>query len=101
MAWVGEAEDNAPRRLRLVHIAAVAAGNGLEFFDFLIYATFAIYIGNAFFPTHDPTVSLLLSLATFGIGFITRPIGGFVLGRVGDRLGRKPAMMISFGLMGV
>jgi MHS family citrate/tricarballylate:H+ symporter-like MFS transporter len=87
--------------LRLVHVAAVAAGNGLEFFDFLIYATFAVYIGNAYFPTHNPTVSLLLSLATFGIGFVTRPIGGFVLGRVGDRLGRKPAMMISFGLMGV
>jgi MFS family permease len=87
--------------LRLVHVAAVAAGNGLEFFDFLIYATFAVYIGRAYFPTHDPAVSLLLSLATFGIGFVTRPIGGFVLGRVGDRLGRKPAMLISFGLMGV
>ena len=90
-----------PARLRLIHIAAVAAGNGLEFFDFLIYATFAIYIGKAFFPTHDPTVSLLLSLATFGIGFVTRPIGGLVLGRLGDRIGRKPAMLISFSLMGV
>jgi MFS transporter, MHS family, citrate/tricarballylate:H+ symporter len=91
----------SPARLRLIHIAAVAAGNGLEFFDFLIYATFAIYIGKAFFPTHDPTVSLLLSLATFGIGFVTRPIGGLVLGRLGDRIGRKPAMLISFSLMGV
>ena len=69
------ARGPTPARLRLIHIAAVAAGNGLEFFDFLIYATFAIYIGKAFFPTHDPTVSLLLSLATFGIGFVTRPIG--------------------------
>lgn len=95
------ARGPTPARLRLIHIAAVAAGNGLEFFDFLIYATFAIYIGKAFFPTHDPTVSLLLSLATFGIGFVTRPIGGLVLGRLGDRIGRKPAMLISFSLMGV
>jgi MFS family permease len=93
--------DVKPPRVRIIHIVAVAAGNGLEFFDFLIYATFAVYIGNAFFPNHNPTVSLLLSLASFGIGFVTRPIGGLVLGRIGDRLGRKPAMMISFSLMGV
>jgi MHS family citrate/tricarballylate:H+ symporter-like MFS transporter len=91
----------AEPRLRISHIAAVAAGNGLEFFDFLIYSTFAIYIGQAYFPARDPVVSLLLSLATFGIGFVTRPIGGLVLGRVGDTIGRKPAMLISFGLMGV
>jgi MFS transporter, MHS family, citrate/tricarballylate:H+ symporter len=85
--------------LRIWHVAAVVAGNGLEFYDFLIYATFAIYIGKAFFPTHDPLVSLLLSLATFGIGFVTRPLGGVVLGRIGDRIGRKPALLISFALM--
>ena len=84
-----------------MHVVAVAAGNGLEFFDFLIYATFAIFIGRAYFPAHDPTVSLLLSLATFGIGFITRPIGGLVIGRIGDRVGRRPAMLVSFSLMGV
>jgi MFS family permease len=98
----GAAEVPQPApRLRLVHIAAVAAGNGLEFFDFLLYSTFALYIGQAYFPNHDPVVSLLLSLATFGIGFVTRPIGGLVLGRVGDVIGRKPAMLISFALMGV
>ena len=91
----------APSRLRLTHVAAVTVGNGLEFYDFLIYSTFAIYIGRAYFPSHEPVMSLLLSLATFGIGFVTRPIGGVVLGRLGDRLGRKPAMLISFGLMGV
>jgi MFS family permease len=101
MAWDEEADDPAPRGLRIVHIAAVAAGNGLEFYDFLIYATFAVYIGRAFFPAHDPAASLLLSLATFGIGFVTRPLGGFVLGRLGDRIGRKPALLISFALTGV
>ena len=102
MSIVTGAETASPQpRLRFVHIAAVAAGNGLEFFDFLLYSTFALYIGKAYFPNHDPVVSLLLSLATFGIGFITRPIGGLVLGHVGDRIGRKPAMLISFALMGV
>ena len=87
--------------LRLSHVAAVAAGNGLEFYDFLVYANFAIYIGRAYFPVHGAVASLLLSLATFGIGFVTRPIGGLVLGRLGDRIGRKPAMLISFALMAV
>jgi MFS family permease len=86
-------------RLKASHVFAVAAGNALEFYDFLIYSTFAIFIGQAYFPVHGPVVSLLLSLATFGIGFVTRPVGGIVLGRLGDVVGRKPAMLISFSLM--
>lgn len=101
MTLAVETPERPAVRLRALHVVAVAAGNGLEFFDFLIYSTFAIFIGRAYFPTHDPTVSLLLSLATFGIGFITRPIGGLVIGRIGDRVGRRPAMLLSFGLMGV
>ena len=87
--------------MRTSHIVAVTMGNALEFYDFLIYATFAIYIGRAYFPTHDPVASLLFSLATFGIGFVTRPIGGMVLGRLGDVIGRKPSLLISFSLMAV
>jgi MFS transporter, MHS family, citrate/tricarballylate:H+ symporter len=83
------------------HIAAVVVGNALEFYDFLTYAYFAVYIGRAFFPSSDPSASLLASLGTFGVGFITRPIGSLVIGRMGDRLGRKPAMVLSFSLMGV
>jgi MFS family permease len=82
-------------------VIAVFVGNGLEFYDFLSYALFAVYIGRAFFPSSDGALSLLLSLATFGIGFVTRPIGGIVLGTLGDRIGRKPAMLISFLLMGI
>ncbi|MDE2184154.1 MAG: MFS transporter [Alphaproteobacteria bacterium] len=82
------------------HVAAVVLGNGLEFYDFLCYAIFAVYIGKAYFPPNDASVSLLLSLATFGIGFVTRPVGAVVLGSLGDRIGRKPAMLLSFGLMG-
>lgn len=81
-------------------IAAVMVGNGLEFYDFLIYAFFAVQIGQAFFPTSDPSLSLLASLATFGAGFLARPVGAIVIGRVSDRVGRKPALMLSFGIMG-
>jgi len=83
------------------HVAAVVVGNALEFYDFLTYAFFAVYIGQTFFPSANPTSSLLLSLATFGAGFVTRPIGGIVIGSLGDRIGRKPAMFLSFSLMGV
>ena len=84
------------------HVAAVVLGNGLEFYDFITYAFFAVYIGRSFFPaTHDPALSLLLSLATFGAGFMTRPIGAMIIGPMGDRIGRRPAMMLSFSLMGV
>jgi MHS family citrate/tricarballylate:H+ symporter-like MFS transporter len=83
------------------HVAAVVVGNALEFYDFLTYAYFAVYIGRAFFPSSDPTTSLLASLGTFGVGFVTRPIGSYVIGRMGDRAGRKPAMVLSFGMMGV
>ena len=83
------------------HVAAVVVGNALEFYDFLTYAFFAVYIGRAFFPANDPVTSLLASLGTFAAGFITRPIGGIVIGRMGDRYGRKPAMILSFSLMGI
>jgi len=82
-------------------IAGVVAGNALEFYDFLTFSFFAVDIGKAFFPSTDPTISLLASLATFGAGFLTRPLGAFVLGRMGDRIGRRPAMLICFGLMGL
>ncbi len=82
-------------------IAAVAAGNALEFYDFVTYAFFAVQIGRSFFPSHTPSASLLASLAAFGAGFLTRPLGAFVIGRMGDRRGRKPAMLLSFGLIGI
>ena len=82
-------------------IAAVVVGNALEFYDFLTYAYFAVYIGRAFFPSNDPSASLLASLGTFGVGYFMRPIGGLLIGRMGDRLGRKPAMLLSFWLMGI
>ncbi len=98
---MNQASTAAPQKaIPASYVVAVFIGNGLEFYDFLSYALFAVYIGRAFFPSSDGALSLLLSLATFGIGFVTRPIGGIVLGTLGDRMGRKPAMLISFMLMG-
>ncbi len=88
------------RSMRRRAILAATIGNALEFYDFITYGFFAIQIGHTFFPSHNGYISLMLSLATFGAGFITRPIGGIVLGTYADRVGRRPAMMLSFTLMG-
>lgn len=80
---------------------AATIGNMLEFYDFVTYTFFAIQIGHTFFPAQSEYGSLMLSLATFGAGFITRPIGGIVLGIYSDRIGRRPAMLLSFALMGI
>jgi MFS transporter, MHS family, citrate/tricarballylate:H+ symporter len=87
-------------RLSRAQIASVTAGNALEFYDFVTYAFFATQIGRALFPG-DRSSTLLLSLATFGVGFLTRPLGGIIIGRMADRRGRKPAMILSFAIMGV
>jgi MFS family permease len=92
--------ERAAPALKPRHILAVTLGNALEFYDFLTYAFFAIPIGHAFFPSSSAYGSLMLSLATFGAGFVTRPLGGVVLGAYGDRAGRKPAMLLCFVLIG-
>jgi MHS family citrate/tricarballylate:H+ symporter-like MFS transporter len=89
-----------PEYLPLRKVTAVGIGNALEFYDFLTFSFFAIQIGRCFFPESQTSHGLLYSLATFGIGFLTRPMGGIVIGTYGDRAGRKPAMVLSFGLMG-
>jgi MFS family permease len=88
-------------RITVPQIVGVTLGNALEFYDFLIFTFFAVEIGHAFFPATDPQSSLLAALATFGAGFLTRPLGGFVLGILGDRIGRRPAMLVSFALIGI
>ncbi len=92
--------QHAPHpRLERKAVAAVVLGNALEFYDFTVYAFFAVPIGEAFFPSKDPTSSLLASLALFGIGYVMRPLGGFVIGALADRAGRKPAMVLTIVLM--
>jgi MFS family permease len=87
-------------RIALRTLAAVGLGNALEFYDFLTFSFFAVQIGHCFVPAGNEAAGLLAALATFGVGFATRPLGGFVIGRFGDRAGRRPAMLLSFALMG-
>lgn len=82
-------------------LLATLAGNTLEFYDFITYTFFAVYLGRAFFPTDSELASLLLSVATFGIGFLTRPLGGVLIGAYADRAGRKPALLLTIVLMTV
>lgn len=82
-------------------VAATVAGNALEFYDFVTYAYFAVYIGRAFFPASTPFVSLLLSVGVFGVGFVFRPLGGVLIGAYADRAGRRPAMLLTIGLITV
>lgn len=80
-------------------IAAATIGAVLEWFDLLIYAFFAVVLAKQFFPTTDPDVSLLLSLATFALAWLVRPLGAIVIGAYADRAGRKPAQILSVLLM--
>ncbi|ROZ89214.1 MFS transporter [Gordonia sp. OPL2] len=74
----------------------------LEYYDFFIYGSAAALVfPTLFFPTGDPTVATIGSLATFGIGYVARPLGGLVLGHFGDRLGRKRTLIITLTLMGL
>ena len=98
---LGAVDDFSPAQRRRAIVAAVM-GNGLEFYDFITFAFFAIQIGHTFFPAGgDKFLSLMGSLATFGAGFITRPLGAHILGGYADRRGRKPAMLISMSMMGL
>lgn len=92
-------EKNGHSKLKHGTIAAVVLGNALEFYDFTVYAFFAVPIGEAFFPSKNATESLLASLALFGVGYIMRPIGGVFIGAFADKAGRKPAMLLTIILM--
>jgi MFS family permease len=83
--------------------AAVASwiGSALEYYDFFIYGTgAALVFGKIFFPANDPAIGTLLALATFGVGYVARPIGAFFLGHIGDKFGRKKVLVMTLILMG-
>ncbi|RDK00400.1 MFS transporter [Paraburkholderia lacunae] len=80
-------------------VVAATVGNLLEFYDFTVYSFFALTIAKLFFPSHDPIVSTLMALFAFAIGFVARPLGGFVLGRYADKRGRRAALTLTIFLM--
>lgn len=80
-------------------VVAASIGNALEFYDLTLYLYFATAISKQYFPSSDPSVSLLLALGSFGISYLMRPLGAVVLGLYADRVGRKPALTLSITLM--
>lgn len=82
-------------------IAAGIIGNALEWYDFLLYAYFAPILAPLFFPAKDPFVSLLLTFSVFALGFLVRPLGAVIVGRIGDKYGRRQALLITMSLMTV
>lgn len=87
--------------VRKVALAA-AAGSSIEWFDFFIYGTAAALVfGDLFFPTFGPTAGTIAAFLTFWVGFVARPIGGALFGHYGDRLGRKPTLVVALITMGV
>jgi MFS transporter, MHS family, alpha-ketoglutarate permease len=85
------------RRLKAIFIGSV--GNLVEWYDFYAYAAFALYFASSFFPGDDPVVQQLNAAILFAIGFIVRPIGGWLFGHLADHYGRRNALMLSVLLM--
>jgi len=82
--------------------AAAFIGTAIEWYDFYIYATAAALVfGELFFPSTDPFISTMASFGTFAVGFFARPLGGIIFGHLGDRIGRKKALMTTLVMMGV
>jgi MFS family permease len=99
MSSVPPTTTQAAPILPLKAVVAVVIGNWLEFYDFLVYTFFAVMIGDAFFPAESEIGRLLGALATFGVGFVTRPIGAAVIGPYADRVGRRAALTVTLLLM--
>ncbi len=89
------------RRAKLWSVVRVSSGNFLEMYDFMVFGYYASAIGRAFFPSGSAFVSLMLSLMTFGAGFLMRPLGALVLGAYTDRKGRREGLLLTLALMSV
>jgi MHS family proline/betaine transporter-like MFS transporter len=82
------------------NVVSSTIGNVLEWYDFAVYGALASTIGTLFFPSGDALASLLASFTVFAVGYAARPLGGILLGHIGDRYGRKPALILSISVMG-
>ena len=91
----------AERKAKIWSVVRVSAGNFLEMYDFMVFGYYAGAIGKAFFPTGSAFITLMLSLMTFGAGFLMRPLGALVLGSYTDRNGRRAGLLLTLSLMSV
>src|SRR5258708_30749280 len=89
----------AERRAKIRAVIRVASCNFIEAYDFIVYGYYANYIAATFFPAGSEFASLMLSLVTFGAGYLMRPLGAIVLGSYMDRKGRKKGLILTLGLM--
>jgi MFS family permease len=89
------------RKAKIWSVIRVSSGNFLEMYDFMVFGYYATAIGKAFFPSGNPFLSLMLSLMTFGAGFLMRPLGAIVLGAYTDRHGRRAGLLLTLALMSV
>src|SRR5260370_1752585 len=89
------------RESKIWSVVRVSSGNFLEMYDFMVFGYYASAIGNAFFPSSNLFSSLMLSLMTFGAGFVMRPLGASVLGAYTDKHGRRAGLILTLGLMSV
>ncbi|MEA2742881.1 MAG: transporter, family, alpha-ketoglutarate permease [Acetobacteraceae bacterium] len=92
-------EDFAIMRHRLKSIFGGSIGNLIEWYDFYVYNFFALYFAKSFFPNSNPTVQLLNTFGIYALGFLIRPVGGWVLGVYADKAGRRAALTLSVTLM--
>src|SRR5688572_27086129 len=99
--WTGT-RGGEPRPTPARVATAAMVGTAIEWYDFFVYGTSAVLVlGPLFFPTTDAVTGTLLAFSAFGIGFLVRPVGAVVLSHVGDRVGRKRALVFSLLLMGI
>lgn len=98
MFKVSKSDD---RKTRIRNITGITMGNAIEFYDFGIYTVFAVLLGKLYFPAESEFAKLLLTFATIGVGFITRPLGAVCIGLYADKYGRKPALLLTLFLMGL
>jgi len=92
---------SSERKSKMWSVVRVSSGNFLEMYDFMVFGYYAAAIGKAFFPSGSAFVSLMLSLMTFGAGFLMRPLGALVLGAYTDRHGRRAGLLLTLSLMSV
>src|SRR5438874_6942300 len=93
--------SSSDRCAKIWSVVRVSSGNFLEMYDFMVFGYYASAIGQAFFPAGNAFVSLMLSLTTFGAGFLMRPLGAIVLGAYTDQHGRRAGLILTLSLMSV
>ncbi|WP_247413210.1 MFS transporter [Bradyrhizobium sp. 23] len=98
---MSESKADAPNLSIWTVVLASSAGTVIEWYDFYLYGSLAVFFSTLFYPANDPTAAVLISVATFATGFVIRPFGAILFGSLGDRLGRKHTFLLTLILMGI